>query len=247
MQNLPTLDEIRWLARAWASNPSIRDGAACAEATLQTLRTWEALRTGAPPTTPPPDGGDDVDGLVLDVPGLVHQPEPGNERKRFDLPIPSGRAYQRVEVELVLGVGQWSETAEDNHNVFWLQRSERWRGNVFGYLNVFGPPRNAVRVVTTVGHDAGDRDGVERRAKLAFGASYHVRYVFDAAQGRTETVLAEIGGDEVVRIVGEAPVDEIRSEAPGFFLALGHGAQEAGREVPTYGWTYSDVRVRFVE
>ena len=184
---------------------------------------------------------------ALNVPGLAHRPVVGLERKRFEVPTGDNQIFSQIVIDLQLTVGGWNRRSADNHNIFWFQRTDTWRGNVFGYLNAFGPNRNRVKNITNVDLAPGDVAPFEVEFVLQPGKTYDIRYIFDTDRAIIETTFTDPATDQIVfRMVGSPTVGTIRSKAPGFFIAFGHGADEHGPEVPTYGWQYKDICVQLI-
>ena len=67
-----------------------------------------------------------------------------------------------------------------------------------------------------------------------------MRYVYDTENRFIEAVINRKGGEEVARLNDIPSVREIRTDN-NFMLVFGHGADEAGAEVTTDGWRYSNL------
>lgn len=188
--------------------------------------------------------------VTLEKKGVFHEPVPGAELKRFEIPIQSGLKFEQIVVELDVTHAGWRARGEKktNHAIFWLNRGRKWRGNVLGYVNVFGPTRPRVKMANNIGKAPRVMSAQTLAWEARPGIRYHFRYVYDARQGRVELTVEE-GGKVASTLRGKVPVAPIASTPPGedassgFFIVFGHPAGSPGPEVPTYGWTYANLKV----
>lgn len=198
-------------------------------------------------TLQPPSSMDDPEpgAVVFELPGIFHSPTPGNESRRFNVPFPGNPTYSRIILEMDFTHGGWSADPSDNHGVFWLNRGTRWRSNMFGYLNIFGPGTNQLKLATNANLDAGDVQAKSVGAFFMPGGTYHVRYEYNILESFYEATVTR--GDQVVGVVRDIPtVNQIRTVGENWFVDFGHNLEAAGPEVPTYGWTYSNLRVQWI-
>lgn len=190
--------------------------------------------------------------IVFEKPGVFHTPAPGAESQRFEIPMSAAGRFRRIVVEVDVTPGGWRARSEKktNHAVLWLNRGSKWRGNVFGYVNLFGPTRPRVKMANNVGQPAGTMLSQTRTWTAKPGRTYRFRYEYDAANGKVELTVSD-AGKVVAQLAEQATVERIASDPhnddaqPGFFIVFGHPADSAGPEVPTYGWKYADLRVVF--
>ena len=187
-------------------------------------------------------------GALFAKPGAFHRPSPGKETRRFELPMIPGQIFTRLTVDVDFTPDDWGRPTDGNHAVFWLNRGERWAGNVFGYVNVFGPDKNFAKISTNADLRAGQIRAFKKSAVFEKGVKYHVHYVFDTTTRVMEAVFTVNTGtaaeEEVVRVTGTTTTNVIRTREPGFFLYFGHPTGTVGPEVPTYRWLYSDLCVQ---
>lgn len=190
--------------------------------------------------------------VLLKREGVFHRPKPGNELKRFDIAVPGGRSFHRIIVEVEVTHGGWNARGEKktNHAVFWLNRGKKWRGNVLGYVNVFGPTRPRVKMANNIGKPPGVMSSQTRNWKAVPGHTYRFRYVYDAGAGRVDLTVSE-NGRQVAELRDQITTDPVTAKPhndpapPGFFIIFGHPADSPGPEVPTHGWTYANLKVLF--
>ncbi len=179
----------------------------------------------------------------LQLDDTFHIASRGNERATFIVPTTPGESYSRAIITMEFTMGPWNRPSSWNHGLLWFQRTSKWAGNLFGYLNTFGPNRNTVKNATNVDLPRGVINATEQGAVLSEGQTYVVNYTYDAGGGFIEVVLSVKGGAEIVRMQDVPTVRTIRTKE-NFQLVFGHGAHEEGREVATYGWRYSNLCFR---
>jgi hypothetical protein len=209
-------------------------------------RSTLTLPGETPPTGHPPGS------LVFSWPGTIHTPRPDKPTQIFEVDVPAGKSFRRLEVAFDYRHAGWSHTPDGNHSLFWLHRGRwlqsRWADNIFAFANAFGGTKNQVKVLTNV--DAGKARQVWlQNYALVEGRTYRVTYVFDT---ETEvlrlTLVDEATGQTVVTISGDTYGKPIVADAQGaFFLYFGHQDDTGiAPERPSYGSTWSDVELVFV-
>jgi len=159
-----------------------------------------------------------------------------------------GKRYSRITVDVDVTPADWSNPSDGNHNVFWLHRATKWAGNVFGYVNVFGPEKSIAKISSNADLAPKDIWAYSESAELSKGEKYHVHYTFDADRRTMEAVFSTRAGTpqetEHVRVQGAAPTGRIDSDGDSFFIYFGHPTGLRGPEVMTYGWLYSNLCVQ---
>lgn len=180
---------------------------------------------------------------LLQLDGTFHVPQPRSERATYFAPTTPGQSYNRLIVTMEFTHGGWHRISSANHAVFWLNRTSQWSGNVFGYLNLFGPKKNNAKNLTNVDLPRGVVAAVTQGAVFDQGETYVVHYTYDAAANFIETVISEKGGAELVRMTDRTTVRKIVTD-DNFMVVFGHSANEHGLELPTYGWEYANFCLR---
>ena len=185
--------------------------------------------------------------IVHEEPGLFHRPTVGNESIRFNYSFPGNPTFSKIFLEMDFKHGGWNPFAvpqvSDNHAIFWLHRGSRWRENVFGYVNAFGPESDFVKSATNAGQ--ADMQSKAQSVTLQPGVTYHVEYEYDTTAGFYEVRITQ-GGQEIVRIRDVATVNTIRTIEGLWFVDIGHMPGAVGPEIPSYNWEYSNLRVEWV-
>lgn len=215
-------------------------------ATVHKLDTAELLYIapagGGSSTLDPFPANNCPDDALINLEGTVHVATQNNARKLIFADTTPGAVYSRLSLTMEFTHGGWHQRSGDNHNVFWLNRTEQWRSNVFGYLNLWGPNRNFAKLTTNVSLPATVLQTVQKGAIFQEGVTYSVSYVYDTATNFIEAVISVKGGEEVVRLQDKPTVKKIVAD-DRFMVGLGHGTQEHGPEVAGIGWTFSNLCV----
>lgn len=183
------------------------------------------------------------DDALINMPGTVHIPTSNNERATIVAPTTPGESFSRILLDMEFTHGGWNRVSSGNHSVLWLQRTSKWKGNLFGYLNLFGPRKNYVKLQTNVNLPRSVINVMQQGAIFEEGQTYVLSYVYDAAANFIEAVITVKGGEEVVRMTDRPSVNQVVTDT-SFQVVFGHTSHEAGPEVTTYGWTYSNLCVQ---
>ena len=189
---------------------------------------------------PPIDGA-----FLFEQPGIFHRPTGGNEVKHFDIPMPGNPRYSRILLDMDFTHGGWNNPSSFNHNIFWLNRGNIWRSNNFGYVNAFGPNRNELKLTINAGLPAATVVTESAGVALQPGTTYHLAYDFNTNTNRI-TVVLSVGGTPVASITEIPTVNSVNTVDDKWFIAFGHRPDELGPELPTYGWSYSNLRIQWV-
>jgi hypothetical protein len=176
---------------------------------------------------------------LIDQPGQFHAPAVGHELFRRVVETVPGEQLRALHLTMDFTFGGWNPCADCIHSVFWLQRTAGWPGNVFGYLNLFGPNKNLAKNLTNADLPPGET--VFKTAKFfpAVGETYSVDYTY-VAGGAITTIISNAADHELARIVDHASAPTITTSTD-WQLVVGHEPTTAGREVPTYGWHYENL------
>jgi hypothetical protein len=221
--------------------------------TIQRLLTSEAndsrlLKPGQQAPDPDPDPDPDPLGCptgasCFELPGVFHQPKPGNEIRTYQMPLASGRSFSEIKIRLTVYHGGWHPNSDFIHNFFWLFRN-KWQGNTFGYVNALGPNKNVFQNTTNVNLPAGITQKTKANVALQPFQTYIVDYSFNVRTRRMTTVLSRPNGSIVATISEPTTTSSIVTEGAGFEVWF--GLHQEYLEVPTYGWTYEDFQIQFL-
>jgi hypothetical protein len=133
----------------------------------------------------------------------------------------------------------WHPESNQMHNVFWLNDG-KWKGGVFGYLNIRGPGKN--RLIARHDTDPVNNNwlDINVRFNMQINKKYFIRYVY----GQNANFV-EVDGVRYDLPQGARPV--MRRGPEPFFMRIGFHEEETGPERPSYGWLYENIEVEFVE
>jgi hypothetical protein len=175
--------------------------------------------------------------------GAVFTPSRSTPTARIDLPFHRNIPYTKARLQLDVKVGNWASQQRDGiHHLFTLARGDS--ETRLGYAAVRGPSRNFAFFLHNLGlpGEPGNRFQQDN-VQLQNGQTYHVDYVYDPGTGKVDFTLSR-NGSPVVRLSdSETFVDAIRADGQGYFVEL--GLAPLGPHAPTYGWTYSNLKVEF--
>lgn len=200
---------------------------------------------GGPGTYPPGS-------IVFTRSGDLHTPTPQKPTAIFEIDVPPGKSFSRVEIEFEYTHAGWSHTPDGNHSLFWLHRGRwlqsRWADNIYAFVNAFGGRKGLVKVLTNV--DAGKARQVWSASyELQAGRTYGVRYVYDTVSEDLHLTLVDrTTGQTVVDLFGDTYGKPIVADDQGaFFVYFGHQDDTGiAPERPSYGSTWSDLEAVFV-
>lgn len=206
----------------------------------------DTVEDGEQEAETPPEFCPDIEGAVVFRMTEEFVPSPEEPTRSFTIPCEGGLVFGSVVIELDVIHGGWFEPEPDGtHGIFQFQRGTRWRSNLYGFMTMFGPPQNEVKVISNI--DLGPGEVVrlnQRPARFYEGTTYHIRYTYDAAGSERRLVITD-GDGEVINISDSRTVGEVSTLSPGFDLILATAdSGDEGPEVPSYGWVYDNVCIR---
>ena len=191
------------------------------------------------------------DSYVYKIGGIFHTPTTVRPTLTVDdIGVPVGEEYSRLEVSMSFRISDWNSRQPDGiHGLVWLPRDDeeklgdRWAGNQFCYSNLRGPNRNVFTNYHNADLPRGESRNARSTARLDLGNWHRYRYLYDIGQG---LVLAKIidGVSEVSIADGTTIADTIKCNRK---FGLQVGLEDEGHaEVPSIGWEYADLEVKFI-
>jgi len=175
--------------------------------------------------------------VCFEVPGLVHEPTPGDEVKRTSFDVPVGD-YTKIELELDVVMGPWAaDPAAVRHNIFWLAHDKK-NVDLYGYVNFVRP--NVVLVRHGIGQAQGDKAKLQEKATLTPGTTYHFHYVYDVGSPLIDSTITAEGAP--VSHLTDVPNVSTITFTNGQTIDIDMGFPGTTLEEPaTYGWKYENL------
>ncbi|HEV7509924.1 MAG TPA: hypothetical protein VGS07_33940 [Thermoanaerobaculia bacterium] len=182
--------------------------------------------------------------ITFDRPGQVHTATKEKPKLKLAVPVSGKLNLNELGWEVDITAGPWNaKKPECAHNIAFFHRG-KFRSNTFSNLNAFGPKRNWLKNNQNIDQPP----GVNTNAKIGFhfvqGTTYHIIYIFDAVNKRIH-ISAQQGGETVGHFDMNATAQNhiLTVPATGLVLEMGNLLQQAGCEVPSLGWSWSNLRL----
>lgn len=185
--------------------------------------------------------------FIFTASGLFHTPTVGNEKKTFNITLPSAMVARSVIVDMDFVPGPWNRAkVPGNHALLWLYRG-KFRGNTIANVNAFSPPKTSLKSAQNINLPPGNTTQDEQGVSWVQGQTYHLKYTYDAQRGTVTTVLSSGGSTlKTLSFPGTAPGGVLEIPATGLTAEFGHYPNQDGPEVSSYGWHYSNLRIEIV-
>ena len=194
------------------------------------------------------------------IAGAVHTPTPADRIAVVCINIPTDLSLGRLVLEWDVTPGQWNPRfASGSHNLAWVHRGS-YSGNTIGNVNVFGKGRNFIGMNQNVDMRTGAVSiGRLRKVDLVEGGpkTYHLRYTYDAASRKAvfEISGGGLSGSTEFEATARDGILQIprknRWSDSSLFVEFGHFGEPRPSNgkpaVPTYGWTYSTLKLKLVQ
>jgi hypothetical protein len=194
------------------------------------------------------------------VAGAIHSPTPGNRIGVVCFNIPVDLSLSKLVLEWDVTPGKWNpQFAAGSHNLAWIHRGS-YSANTIGNVNVFGKGRTFIGMNQNVDLKTGavstgrlrDMDLVEGGPK-----TYHLRYTYDAVSRKAFFTISGGGlsGTTEFPATARDGILQIprknRWSDSSLFVEFGHFGEPKPSNgkpaVPTYGWTYSNLKLKLVQ
>jgi hypothetical protein len=194
-------------------------------------------------TVPGPPGACPAGATCLDAKGVVHQPTPANPVHRTSFPAPAGVA-KRLRMSLDVTVGLWyPNDPEGKHLIYWFVVNRNF--DMAGMLYFRGPTASTALVRHGMELTHPQKLKIEKPFAAVIGHTYHCDNDYDMA-GRvyTVTVTDLTTGQIAVTLTGIPNLSSFPLKATDNLLVdMGFPEGVNVDEVPSFGWTYSNVHV----
>lgn len=201
---------------------------------------------GSPNPNPNPGPGNSV---VFSKSGHLHTATPpGNAKGTVNIPIQSTLAVKRMVIECDFIPGPWNrEKIPGNHAIIWLYRG-KFRSNTVANVNAFGPNKYTIKMNQNVDLGAGQVTSEEGGLQLEQGRRYHLRYTYDATSNQITAEISQAGSLlKTLRMPGTASGNILQVHPPALNVEFGHYPGQEGPEIPSWGWSYYDLRVEMFQ
>lgn len=193
--------------------------------------------------------------VLLDMPGEVFTPSPGQPELQINEVGSPGTSYRRLEVGLDVHVGQFRVDVPPDgierwdHILFALYRSgqpsgwQRYLSGASARVEAMGPERlfNYARV--EIGMGAPSYVSFKDNYPWAENTDIHLEQWIDAELDEQGLELS-VDGAVMLSIPGPVPYFEPELTTEGLYLLLGGEDADWGLHVSPYGWTVSNVQIR---
>lgn len=199
---------------------------------------------GNPNPTPGPGNS-----IVFQKSGHLHTATPPNNAKgTINIPIQKTLAVKRLVIDLDFVPGPWNlERVPGNHAIIWLYRG-KFRSNTVANVNAFGPSKFTIKMNQNVDLAPPQVTNAEAGLPLEQGTRYHLRYVYDATTNQITAEVSQAGTLlKTLRMAGTASGNILTVHPPALNVEFGHYPGQEGPEIPSWGWSYSDLKVEMFQ
>ena len=183
--------------------------------------------------------------IIFDRPGQVHFATTADPKLKLAVPVTQALQLDRLVYDLDITAGPWNARhPECAHNIAFFHRG-KFRSNCFSNLNAFGPKRYWLKNNQNIDQPAGANTNARIGFKFIQGTTYHVNYVFDAINKMVHIIIQQ-GGQDVGHIDMKATAQNHILTVPstGLVLEMGNLLNQVGCEVPSLGWTWSNLHLQ---
>jgi len=219
---------------------------ATSEVSFATPESDMALKAAAPKT--PRAAIASKGTIVFNAPGLLHKASKQNEKGTIRIPVPQALSLRQMTIDWDVNPGPWStKNRAGAHALIWLYRG-KFRSNTVANVNFYGPNKNFMKVNQNIDLPQGANTNASGNMKLVQGQTFHYHYVYDAAAMAILVTVSQNGHVlKTVRLPASAANNALTVPAAGLISEFGHYSTQSGPEVPTWGWSYSNLRVEMVQ
>ncbi|HSS47949.1 MAG TPA: hypothetical protein VLX28_03285 [Thermoanaerobaculia bacterium] len=186
--------------------------------------------------------------IVFNAPGLLHKATKQNEKGVIRIPVPGALALRQMTVDWDVTPGPWSpKNRAGAHGLLWLYRG-KFRSNTVANASFYGPNKNFVKINQNLDLPQGANTNASGNMTLEQGKVFHFHYVYDASAESIVLTVSKSGRVvKTVRLPGSAAGNTLTVPAAGLIGEFGNYSTQAGPEVATWGWSYSNLRVEMVQ
>jgi len=201
---------------------------------------------------------------VINVTGVFHQASLANPKGIVCVRAPadvSGSSWRlaRIVFDWDVTVGPWwSKNKTGIHNLGYFF-GNRYRSGVIGNFNGLGPNKSLIKNMQNFGMPAGSNTNVKTPYELINNKLYHTTYTFDASSKSARTDLKDSNGAIIKSMSQNASpgnnqtlvLDKYASTGVSDMVMVNefgnYASNQSGHpEVPTPGWVYANLHIKFI-
>jgi hypothetical protein len=184
-----------------------------------------------------------VNATCFKASGVVHRPTTTTPVGRLTFAAPAG-AFTRLRLTLDVTVGAWYPKDPDGkHLIFWfvINRNQ----DMPGMLYFRGPAAYTALARHGIATKHADKIKIVKPFQAIPGRTYRVVNDYDMGKGKYTVTITDLASGQLMQTLeGNPNVTKVTLKAGDrFLLDMGFPEGAIPDEVPTFGWTYSDVVV----
>lgn len=183
-----------------------------------------------------------ADCFIID--GMFYRATASDNKRTLTVPVTKNTEFRRLYIEFDFKHGGWFPSLPDGiHNILYLTRTGGYSSHTYCFITTRGPNRNFVRNEVTVDLPRGENLKASAAVQLQPGATYHVRYIYDAETGQIETFVFEKSTGRQVAGIVQNVARRVRTGNQDWQLTFSDNRVEA--HVPSLGWEWSNLNLQF--
>ncbi len=184
-----------------------------------------------------------VGATCIEAKGVVHRPTAAAPVGRLGFNAPAG-TYRRLRLTMNVTPGAWyAKDPDGKHLVYWFVINKNV--DMPGMLYFRGPDAYTAMARHGIGLKHPEKIKIVKPFQAVPGRTYRVDNDYDMGRGVYTITVTDVATGEVgVRLEGNPNVAQVTLKTGDrFLLDMGFVEGLTPDEVPTYNWTYSDVRI----
>ena len=175
--------------------------------------------------------------------GVVHRPTPSAPVARLAFNAPAG-VTRRLKLTLDVTVGSWyPQDPDGKHLIYWfvVNRNQEMPGMLY----FRGPDAYTAMARHGIGIKHAQKIKIVKPFQGIPGRTYRVVNDYDMGGGKYTVTITDLASGEVKTVLNGVPNVPQMTLKTGdrFLIDMGFPEGAIPDEVPTFGWTYSDVLV----
>lgn len=175
--------------------------------------------------------------------GVVHRPTPAVPVGRLAFAAPAG-TFTRLRLTLEVTVGAWyPQDPDGKHLIYWfvINRNQ----DMPGMLYFRGPDAYTALARHGIGIKHVDKIKIVKPFQAIPGRTYRVVNDYDMGKGKYTVTITDVASGELKQTLEGTPnVAKVTLKSGDrFLLDMGFPEGAVPDEVPSFGWSYSDVVV----